>query len=423
VRSAALEALPYADRVPELHTEAELDAFLRLHPAGSSRPRVVVILDDVRRRMMSVYTAAGKLARTHHFAQVGAARWVVQRFKVQRVPCFIVIDPATRQGATQQPQLMQDGSGGFAAKVGAHRFLPELDSRSFEERCGGEWSAQCAWAALLLVPSGALGQEEAARRALRRFREACRLVRQHSGQGMECFWLRHDGASGGAAWHEALRPLLAEHAPSFEEASGVWVAAVAGETLKAAVFTKTVVGRELAQRDLAQWLQRLLAAGQDPGRSKELAAGGLEALPPLPRHVEELTGPRGFVGRLTDTLAKAVRRVVESMQEASTEIVQVLIFGAMIGWPIISNLLGGGSSAPGAPAHGGRGEAKAAGFSNGQSVVVDGLRQHTEYNGLRGRVLGSVATDAGQPPKYRVALEVDGQDRILAIRGEHLRPA
>ena len=36
-------------------------------------------------------------------------------------------------------------------------------------------------------------------------REACRLVQERTA-GLECFWLRHDGANGGAAWRQQCGP-------------------------------------------------------------------------------------------------------------------------------------------------------------------------------------------------------------------------
>lgn len=61
-----LETVPYSDAVAPIHSEAALDAFLRLHPAGSSRPngdlsslaahlarpRVVIVMNDPRQRIM-----------------------------------------------------------------------------------------------------------------------------------------------------------------------------------------------------------------------------------------------------------------------------------------------------------------------------------------------------------------------------------
>ena len=51
----------------------------------------------------SVKETANKLSR-----QVGATNWVIDRFKLKRVPAMIVIDPSTKQGATQTPVLFQD---------------------------------------------------------------------------------------------------------------------------------------------------------------------------------------------------------------------------------------------------------------------------------------------------------------------------
>jgi len=437
VRSAVLEVVPYSDRVPALRSEADLDAFLRLSPKGSSGPRVLVIMDDARRQFMSIYTAAGRLAGTHHFAQISAFRWVVDRFKVQRVPSFVVIDPATRQGGTPAPQMVPGDAGRFIQQIRSARFLPELHEASFQERCGGEWAAQCAWVAVFLVPSAALGENEGVRRALRRFREACKLVRQHSGPGAECFWLRHDSPTGGSAWRASLKDLLGK-AQDGAGSGEVWVAAIAGETLKATVFPKPVLDRELAQRDLTQWLQQLVQAGPRLGGSTaNWPAVELEAIPPLPEAVGEIYGPKNFAAWWAEAVMRYSRDAVEALQDSGVPLLQVLFFGALIGWPLISNLLGGdGESQPqqqagrssGASSCGDRSASAApeqpGGLSSGQSVVVEGLRQHTEYNGLRGRIVGrDEAAEPGAPAKYRVQLRIGSEDKILAIRPEHLRKA
>merc|ERR1719218_595928 len=39
VRQAVTEAVPYTEKVPQLRSEADLDRFLKVHPAGSGKPR------------------------------------------------------------------------------------------------------------------------------------------------------------------------------------------------------------------------------------------------------------------------------------------------------------------------------------------------------------------------------------------------
>eukprot|EP00913_Durusdinium_trenchii_P000643 g596.t1 len=152
-----LETVSYSDRVTLIQSEAALDAFLRLHPEGSSKPRVILVLSDARIRMMQVFSAAGEF-KTHHFAQVGASRWATDRFKVRQVPSFIVVDPATRQGYHTQPQLLRSFSG-FKEQLREARFLPELHRESFRERCSNWAAPACAWAAIFVVPPDALGKE------------------------------------------------------------------------------------------------------------------------------------------------------------------------------------------------------------------------------------------------------------------------
>jgi len=418
VRSAVLDSLRYSDRVTELRTEADLDRFIRLHPAGSSKPRVLIVLDDVRRRLMNVYIAAGRLSESHHFAQVGATRWVVDRFKVQRVPCFLVIDPGTRQGAVQHPELLQDSTGSFMQQVTRHQFVPELDMQSFETRCGGQWVSQCSWVALFLVPPGSLAQDEAVRRALRRFREACKLTRQHSSPGVECFWLRQSGAVGRDDWALALKPLQ-QHLTSADAEKGVFVAAFSREMKKATVFTKGVMDRELAQRDLTQWLQRLVIAGPDRDAGS-WTVSDLTAPPEPPPAVHELTGPAGALARLANKIRNTIEFSAHAFQEAGPVFLQLAIFGVMIGWPLVNNMLR--TSENGASTSAATSSTEA-GLRSGQSVIVDGLRSNTEYNGLRGRVVGINQGDGNQPTKFRVELRVGSDVKTVAVRKEHLRLA
>lgn len=416
-RSAVLESLRYSDRVTELRTETDLDRFIRLHPAGSSKPRVLIVVDDVRRRLMNVYIAAGRLFESHHFAQIGASRWVVDRFKVQRVPCFLVIDPGTRQGAVQHPEMLQDSTGGFMHQVTRHQFVPELDTHSFETKCGAQWARQCSWVALFLVPPEALGQDEAVRKALRRFREACKLMRQHSGPGVECFWLRQAGAAGREDWAQTLKPLL-QYLASADAEKGVWVAAVNGEVRKATVFTKGVMDRELAQRDLTQWLQRLIVAGPDSDPAS-WTVNDLIALPEVPPVVQELTGPLGRLARLAKKIRDTIDLSTNAFQETGPALLQLVIFGVMIGWPLVNNMLrnseNGASTSPAT-------SSGAAGIRDGQSVIVDGLRSNTEYNGLRGRVVAIIPGGDNQPTKFRVELRIGSEVKLVAVRREHLQP-
>jgi len=131
VRAALVEVLPFEEKVQLFHRSQDLDTFLKLHPQGSSKPRVVIIMDDVRRQMLSVFTVAGQLAETHHFAQLGAQRWVVDRFKIQRVPSVVIIDPATRQGANAHPEVLRGDVGSLTQQITQASFLPELHKTSF----------------------------------------------------------------------------------------------------------------------------------------------------------------------------------------------------------------------------------------------------------------------------------------------------
>merc|ERR1712232_783564 len=117
VRSSLVQVMPYSDRIQRMSSEADLNNFMMLHPAGSAKPRVLIFMDDVRRPNLAAYNAAVRLSGSHHFAQLGAPRWVIERFKLKQVPALIVIDPATRQGATNVPVLMKDHTEGLIEQI------------------------------------------------------------------------------------------------------------------------------------------------------------------------------------------------------------------------------------------------------------------------------------------------------------------
>lgn len=418
VRQAVTEVLPYTERIQQLRSEQELDRFLQVHPAGSAKARVVFFTDDVRRRLLSAFTIAGKLQETHHCAQLGATRWVMERFKLRQVPAYIVIDPATRQGFTTTPQMMYESPDQIVDKVRGAQFVTELNERSFQDRCQGEWaSSRCSWIAIFLAPSASFGNDESVRKALRRFREACKNQRDP----INCFWLRHD-LEAAKPWMEALQPLLlTEGAPSQESNKQVFVVALNGEERKATVFSKPVVDRELAQRDLLKWMAKLLQSGLQLEGDSEWPFQELEVLPVLPEVEEELYGPKGFLGRQKDKLSKLYNTVNEWISDSGSGSVQLLFFAILIGWPLLSKQLqdvaqkAGGLNPPQA--------SQQHRIPVGAEVVVDGLRQATEYNGQRGKVQAHVPPVQGQPLKYRVALRSAGEEKVLAIRAENVQRA
>lgn len=91
--------------------------------------------------------------------------------------------------------------------------------------------------------------------------------------------------------------------------------------------------------------------------------------------------------------------------------VQLLFFAVLIGWPILSQQLNNFAAQAG-------GQAQSSGrqpqnvIPCGAEVVVDGLRQATEYNGQRGTVLAFIPGAGGQPSKYRVQLKTRSEEKV-----------
>merc|ERR1712205_247512 len=133
-----IENVVYSDRIIQAPSEQEIDNILKLQPAGSSHPRVLIFLDDARSRNVPAYLAASKLQNQSHFVQLTSEKWVIGKFKLQRVPSFTIVDPATRQPVQSRPQqLPTDGISKVLNAVSSSNFLPELNQQSFEERCKG----------------------------------------------------------------------------------------------------------------------------------------------------------------------------------------------------------------------------------------------------------------------------------------------
>merc|ERR1740133_901043 len=91
---------------------------------------------------------------------------------------------------------------------------------------------------------------------------------------------------------------------------------------------------------------------------------------------------------------------------------QLLFFGVLIGWPMLSQQLNNmAQSAAGVPNPKGQ-EKSQHSIPIGAEVVVDGLRQATEYNGQRGTVLAFIPGAGGQPSKYRVQLMTRSEEKV-----------
>lgn len=177
------------------------------------------------------------------------------------------------------------------------------------------------------------------------------------------------------------------------------------------LFPKEVIGRELATRDLTQWLQKLQAAIHDAAGIKDLDSPRValdaeihaDSLPPA----EEELQPKGFFGRAWDQLF-GILSFIELPSDPT-----VWIFGLMLGWPLLQNLFaasGGAAPQAGSPRT----------IQEGDLVKVEELEVHKEYNGLQGRVLGRVAADGGDV-KHRVQLQIGSETKVLAIRERNLR--
>jgi len=419
VRQAVTEVVPYSENIALLRSEADLDKFLAVHPVGSGKPRVLFFSNDVRLRHLSFFIIASKLQDTHHCAQIGATRWAMDRFKLRQVPAYMVIDPATRQGATKDPQIIYERSERLIEQIRDTSFVPEFSEKSFQERCRGEWDMQCRWIAVFLLPSAALGAEEAMRKALRRFREACKTQKEPIG----CFWLRHEREAA-QPWIQALQPLLAKDGvPDAASAKGAWVIGIHGDSRKVTAFPKHVVDRELAQRDLIKWLQSLLRSGLELEGDAQWPFDTLEALPSLPEAVDELYGPKGFFGRLSDRIWKSLNGLVEWSRDSGGGMVQLLIFAVLIGWPMLSQHLNNiARNAAGVDPQTKRPRQSQHGIPIGTEVIVDGLRSQTEYNGQRGKVIEHIPKVPDQSLKYRVQL-LSHTDKVLAIKAENLQRA
>lgn len=416
VRSSLVNVLPYSEKVLSLRSEKALDSFLQLYDQGSSGLRVIIFVDDIRREYMSVYLAAQNLAGTHHFAQLDASRWVVARFKLKRVPSYLVIDPATRQAATvdgsTQPQNLPGDTKHLIETIKNAISLPELHKESFTKRCGGDWvNGQCQWVAAFITPVSTLRESEAARKALRRFREACKIVQLRFGSAFACFWMRQDQVQ------IEVKELLDSARKNLDENAkdeNLSVVAISGEMMKGAVFPKTLLERDLAQRDLVQWMQQLSIDG-GPGARPLLEMG---AMPKLSEALHERTGPKGYIDLVFDWWNYCSRYIDENVDE--NRLVQLFSTFCVIMLGLVF-MVWTSEPQPQGRNRSGYNTTSVPRFRENQAVAITGLKQHTEYNDIQGVVIGyDKRADSGLL-KYQVRLRIQDVEKVLAIRGDNLR--
>mmetsp|Transcript_10189 Transcript_10189/g.22557 ORF Transcript_10189/g.22557 Transcript_10189/m.22557 type:complete len:634 (+) Transcript_10189:190-2091(+) len=416
VRSAAVQVLPYMNLVAPLPRERDLEDWVRISPTGSSGPKVLFFLDDYRRQYLSIAAASAQLAGRYHFAQTSAARWAIKRFKVSSVPSFVVLDSATGKAVTRA-QHIPASTPELVAQIKAAPTLQELSETSFQERCGGSLSGPCQWAVVLMLPMSLLSNgDETGGKALQQFREACLAVKKsYSSGGLECFWLRHDRTFQSSAWLQSLSKLTAT-VKDFDSSHNVWIAGYSINSDGApriALFAKEVLNRGLLQRDLTHWLAAMLQAGPDGHlQNSEVAA----MLPSLPEAETELNGPKAWIRRQSEALWEAVLDMGGYAEDNSASMLQVVLIAVLVGWPVLKQVLNwlGPSEQPQQPQQ----PPPEPAFKIGDKVILHGLRQHVNYNNLRGTI---VKAEAGV--KFQVQIRIESEDKVLAIRAENLKKA
>merc|ERR1712156_1077218 len=102
-------------------------------------------------------------------------------------------------------------------------------------------------------------------------------------------------------------------------------------------------------------------------------------------------------------------------QSQSTGMLQFLLVAVFLGYPVLQNLMGQAGDGQGS---GTQARTQTASLRNGQEVVISGLRQSVEYNGMRGNIVAYIPGDSkeGRPNKYKVKLRNRDDEKTLAIR-------
>merc|ERR1712232_199385 len=150
---------------------------------------------------------------------------------------------------------------------------------------------------------------------------------------------------------------------------------------------------------LRRWMQKLSQTDDGEG---DWPQANLKEVPPLPDEFVNLSTPKKgfFADRFT----------------TSYKYYLLLIFVVFIGW--LTNILG--------KARGYKQwqqlQSQQPSFNDGANVCLNlSLRHLPEYSGLKAKVLHTV-DEIGQPMKYCIQLNINGEDKILVVKEEHLTP-
>jgi len=131
----------------------------------------------------------------------------------------------------------------------------------------------------------------------------------------------------------------------------------------------------------------LLRSGLESEEDGSWPFSTLRDLPPIPEAVDEIYGPKGIFGRLADRMFKSWNYLVDYVQNSGGGSVQLLFFAILIGWPILSqqlnNMVQSAAGVHPQSAHGNSNFLHS--LPIGTEIVVEGLRQATEYMVREGR--------------------------------------
>lgn len=288
VTREALHFVDYWQGVARFSSDAELKHFLSFRPGGSSRLRLVVVVERPDERRLSAYLASIRLSGQLQVAQIsyydatdmhGRPGPTLGTFRIRHLPAAVLFDPGTGRldvvSGDRSVESMPDTVGKILEgrpRASQMMAVQEFDVDSHRWRCGAD-GGSCGWLLILAVPSGVEKQRERLKEVLETFGQACRLLISASYRlpNAACFWLRRGRAPG---WDSVLRRLDIERRGSSEALA---VALGPGQI----AISPDAGG---SSRELFSWFKSVAA---ERGPTSPLKRGDWPPLPPAVSSEEE----------------------------------------------------------------------------------------------------------------------------------------
>jgi len=273
MRDEALSKLPYWSEVEYLRTDDALRSFTELEGGGSSRLRIIFVVSKPDVKVYEAFDTAVRLYGRVRVAQLcpasmvdstGATGKFLSTLRA-RDGGVIIFDPLsqTKNVTYRRSRVVDDLEHLFEVGPDRHSAITrvqELNSVSYQSRCGKEDSGRCKQSLVVATDSEFDENGSKLRKVMAEFSDACKKMEVDSHPELACFWLRLGGSEESLEWRAFLNKQSTNVLPAGtpvvftmrRSPAGIAISPP-GEALPESIHSLQQMGGRLSTEEHARW--------------------------------------------------------------------------------------------------------------------------------------------------------------------------